>query len=69
MSILKTKPPVKTDRVEKMKTAVSTGKTLRSLHLQIDGRLLRKFKSRTASEGLTMTEIITRLIEDYLRQV
>lgn len=53
-------------RVDKMKDIISNSRELKSLNLQLNAELMKKFKARTASDGATMTETIETLIRDYL---
>lgn len=68
MALLKMKSSRSSEvRMEKMRDKIVNPKSMRSLNLNIDGALLKKFKIKVASEDITMTEVITRAIENYLK--
>lgn len=64
MAILKIKKAAVNDRVESMKKNI---RKTRQLTLQIDSVLMREFKSRAVEQEMSMTEIIIRAMENYLK--
>jgi predicted DNA binding CopG/RHH family protein len=60
--MLKTKQG-NTQRVDRLLKS----KDQRALNLMIDADLLKKFKIKTTTEGITMTQVIIEAIEEYLR--
>lgn len=68
MSINKTKiMPNNGAQLNKMKSKLSNPKGVKTLTLLIDGDLMREFKKSCAVNETTMTDVITRAIQDYLK--
>jgi ParG len=69
MSVLKTKPAgAKRDaRIEKMRNNLTNQKPTRALNLVIDASLLKRFKIQVATADTSMTDVITNMIEDYVK--
>lgn len=65
MAILKTKKSTN-KRIEKMKESLS-GRGTRSLTLMIDHELLTSFKVAVVRKGMTMTEVLSKAMKDYLK--
>jgi hypothetical protein len=67
MGILKVKKPAyKNSRIDKMREELINPKNTASLNLNFDAGLIKKFKIKTVSEGITMTEVLTDAIKKYL---
>lgn len=54
-------------RLEKMKKQMEISSGAKQVHLEIGAELLKRFKSKTASEGVTMTSVIVKAIREYLK--
>jgi hypothetical protein len=52
--------------VEKMKEKLANPKSFKNLNLMIDSDLMVEFKRKAVFEGVSMTEIITGMIVEYV---
>lgn len=64
MSILKPKTKTNINRIEKIQNGL---KVFKNLNISIEEGLLSTFKSKTASQKTTMTNVIIKAIEDYIK--
>jgi hypothetical protein len=68
MTTLKTKQTSKRDaRLEKMRERIANQKSNRALNLLVDADLLKRFKVKVASVERTMTDVVTDMIQDYVK--
>jgi predicted HicB family RNase H-like nuclease len=66
MNILKDSTKLQDDRLAKMKRALVDPKENVSFTISIPAKLHTQFKAKTASERISMTEIVVAAIEKYL---
>jgi hypothetical protein len=52
--------------LQKLSKSVINPVSFKALNLSIDAELLKAFKARTAQEDISMTEVLTKAIKDYL---
>jgi hypothetical protein len=66
MSILKTKS-VSNSRIANLKKNLLDPKNLITMNILLDKEIHHKFKVKAAMNGVTMTDVITLAIEDYIK--
>ena len=64
MAIIKPKLKQPNERIDKIKNSL---RICKNLNVLVDEKLLSEFKSKTAARKTTMTNVLIKAIEDYIK--
>lgn len=68
MSILSTKTST-SENIERLKKKMTASEDMEPLNLFIDGKLKQRFKMAAVKQGVTMTDVLTKAIIQFVQAI